>query len=260
MQQLVRMLFPILFLLPAQHAFGCGVVAEAPYFHRVNLASEDAASVSVTFLGHASFLIATPGHVTAVTDYNGVNIPPFPPDFATMNHAHSTHYTDHPDPRIPHVLHGWREDGTPAQIDLTVGDLHVTNLPTNIRSWDGGTEQYGNSIFIFQTAGLCIAHLSHLHHLLTADDLAALGQIDVVMAPVDGMYTLSHEDMAKVLEELHPRLVLPMHYFSQGILDRFLDLVRDHYRIVVSKSATTTISAATLPGQPEILVLPGPYF
>ena len=260
MQQLLRFIFPVLFLVPAPAAFGCGVIAEAPLLQRASLVSDEQDSVSVTFLGHASFLIATPGHVTAVTDYNGVNVPPFPPDIATMNHAHPTHYTDHPDPRIPHVLHGWRDDGKPAQIDLTVGDLHVTNLPTNIRDWDGGTEQYGNSIFVFQTAGLCIAHLSHLHHLLTADDLAALGQIDVVMAPVDGMYTLSHEDMAKVLADLHPRLVLPMHYFSQGILDRFLDVVRDHYRIVVSKTPTTTISASTLPDQPEILILPGPYF
>jgi L-ascorbate metabolism protein UlaG (beta-lactamase superfamily) len=261
MQRFLPLFLSVLILFPARLALGCGVVAQAPLLQRVSLAAEDEASVSVTFLGHASFLIATPGHVTAVTDYNGVNIPPFPPDIATMNHAHSTHYADHPDPRIQHVLRGWRDDGKPAQIELTVGDLHVANLPTNIRDWNGGgTEYYGNSIFVFQTAGLCIAHLSHLHHLLTADDLAALGQIDVVMAPVDGMYTLSHEDMVKVLADLHPRLVLPMHYFSQEILGRFLDLERDHYRIVVSKSASTTISVATLPEQPEILVLPGPYF
>jgi L-ascorbate metabolism protein UlaG (beta-lactamase superfamily) len=261
MQQLIRMFLPLLLLLPAQLAFGCGVIAEAPHLMRASLVSGDEAGVTVTFLGHASFLIETPGHVTAVTDYNGVNIPSFPPDIATMNHAHPSHYTDQPDPRIRHVLHGWREDGKPARIDLTVGDLRVTNLPTNIRDWDGaGTEYYGNSIFIFQSAGLCIAHLSHLHHLLTADDLATLGQIDVVMAPIDGMYTLSHTDMATVLGQMHPRLVLPMHYFSRQILGEFLDLVRDHYRIVVSNSATAIMSRATLPEQPEILVLPGPYF
>jgi hypothetical protein len=90
-------------------------------------------TLTITFLGHASFLIATPAGVGAVTDYNGINVPDAPPDIATMNHAHSTHYTDHPDPRIPHVLRGWRDDGKPAEIDLTVGDLHVSNLPTNIR-------------------------------------------------------------------------------------------------------------------------------
>ena len=77
----------------------------------------------------------------AVTDYNGINVPVrAAPDIATMNHAHSTHYTDHPDPRIPHVLLGWRDDGKPAEIDLTVGDMHVSNLQTNIRDWQSGTE------------------------------------------------------------------------------------------------------------------------
>jgi hypothetical protein len=102
---------------------------------RVMQAAATADTLSITFLGHASFLIETPGGVRAVTDYNGYNVPADPPDIATMNHAHSTHYTDYPDPRIPHVLHGWREDGRPAMIDLTVGDLHVANLPTNIRDW-----------------------------------------------------------------------------------------------------------------------------
>src|SRR5450755_570233 len=90
-------------------------------------------SVGITFLGHASFLIETPGGVTAVTDYNGYNIPAAPPLVATMNHAHSTHYTDNPDPRIAHVLRGWAVDGKPPQYDLKVGDLRIRNVATNIR-------------------------------------------------------------------------------------------------------------------------------
>ena len=238
-------------------ALACGVVAGGPIW-RASFEADQAGAVTITFLGHASFLIESPQHVTAVTDYNGINIPADPPDIATMNHAHSTHYTLHPDPRIPNVLHGWRDDGKPAEWDLTVGDLNVTNLPTNIREWGGGgTESNGNSIFIFRTAGLCIAHLSHLHHLLTQDDLATLGQIDVVMAPVDGVWTLSHDDMATVLDQLHPRLVLPMHYFTRDVLNRFLGVVGDKYAVDVSPSPTVVISRATLPDRPTILVLPG---
>jgi len=157
------------------------------------------------------------------------------------------------------VLHGWRDDGGAAEIDLTVGDMHVSNLPTNIRDWQGGTEMYGNSIFLFEMAGVCIAHLSHLHHLLTEQDLVLLGHIDVVMAPVDGVYTMSQEDMAKVLEQLHPRLVLPMHYFTRDVVDRFVDLVRDRYAVRFSESPTMQISRATLPERPTIVVLPGGY-
>jgi L-ascorbate metabolism protein UlaG (beta-lactamase superfamily) len=244
-------------LLPRLAHAGCAPIA----FSQPRIVLVDAASdtVTITFLGHASFLIASPGGVRAVTDYNGVNVPAEPPDIATMNHAHSTHYTDHPDPRIRHVLHGWRDDGKPADIDLSVGDMHVANLPTNIRDLQGGTEIYGNSIFLFESAGLCIAHLSHLHHLLTEQDLVMLGHIDVVMAPVDGTYTMSQPDVAAVLDQIHPRIVLPMHYFMRDVVDRFVALVGDRYAVRFSTSPTLRISRATLPERPTIIVLPGGY-
>ena len=236
---------------------GCTPIAlGAPRVMRANAAPD---TLAITFLGHASFLIETPDSVRAVTDYNGYNVPADPPDIATMNHAHSTHYTDYPDPRIRHVLRGWRDDGAPAQIDLTVRDLHVANLPTNIRDWQGGTEVYGNSIFLFESAGLCIAHLSHLHHLLTEQDLVLLGHIDVVMAPVDGVYTMSQPDMAAVLNQIHPRLVLPMHYYSYDVVQRFIDLVHDSYAVRFSDSPTLALSRATLPERPTIVVLPGGF-
>jgi L-ascorbate metabolism protein UlaG (beta-lactamase superfamily) len=247
----------IALVLPRLANAGCAPIAFAEPW--VTLADAAPDAITVTFLGHASFLIQSPQGVRAVTDYNGVNVPTDPPDIATMNHAHSTHYTDHPDPRISHVLHGWRDDGGPAEIDLTVGDLHVSNLPTNIRDWQGGTEMYGNSIFLFETAGVCIAHLSHLHHLLTEQDLVLLGHIDVVMAPVDGVYTMSQDDMARVLDHLHPRLVLPMHYFTRDVVDRFVDLVRDRYAVRFADSPTMQISHESLPERPTIVVLPGGY-
>jgi L-ascorbate metabolism protein UlaG (beta-lactamase superfamily) len=246
-----------LVLFAPQMAAACGAIAAQP-IHRASWLAQAETGLSITFLGHASFLIETPGRVTAVTDYNGYNIPGDPPDIATMNHAHSTHYTDSPDPRIRHVLRGWREDRKPVQAELKLGDLHVRSLATNIREWGGGgTEYYGNSIFVFESAGLCVAHLSHLHHLLSENDLAELGPIDIVMAPVDGIWTMNHADMAAVLEQLRPRLVLPMHYFGRQVLNRFLDVVRDRYTIVNSKSASITVSRANLPPTPQIWVLPG---
>jgi L-ascorbate metabolism protein UlaG (beta-lactamase superfamily) len=248
-------LLAVLFPRPADA--GCSPVAlGAP---RVMPADAAPDTLTITFLGHASFLIETPGGVRAVTDYNGYNVPAEPPDIATMNHAHSTHYTDHPDPRIRYVLRGWRDDGKPADIDLTLRDLHVGNLPTNIRDWQGGTEMYGNSIFLFESAGLCIAHLSHLHHLLTGQDLVLLGHIDVVMAPVDGVYTMSQPDVAAVLDQIHPRLVLPMHYFTRDVVARFVELVRDRYAVRIAEQPTLLLSRATMPDRPTIVVLPGVY-
>jgi L-ascorbate metabolism protein UlaG (beta-lactamase superfamily) len=133
-----------------------------------------------------------------------------------------SHYTLHPDPGIKYVLHGWAEDEKPARIDVTYKDVRVRNVPTNIRTFDGGTERHGNSIFIFEAANLCIAHLGHLHHTLTQQQLNEIGKIDAVMVPVDGNYTLDLEGMMEVLKSLKAPLMIPMHYFSSDTLERFL--------------------------------------
>ncbi|NIX22805.1 MAG: Zn-dependent hydrolase, partial [Actinobacteria bacterium] len=93
-------------------------------------------------------------------------------------------YTDFPDPAIEHVLRGWNPEGGPAEHDLDVGDVHIRNVPTDIRGWSGLVEPDGNSIFIFEVADLCIGHLGHLHHRLSDADLALIGRLDVVFAPV----------------------------------------------------------------------------
>ena len=121
------------------------------------------------------------------------------PDIVTMNHAHSTHYTLSPDPGIKYVLHGWADDEKPARIDLQYKDVRVRNVPTNIRTFEGGTERHGNSIFIFEVANLCIAHLGHLHHTLTQQQLNEIGRVDIVLVPVDGSYTLDLDGMVEVL-------------------------------------------------------------
>jgi len=214
-------------------------------------------SVGLTFLGHASFLIQSPGGVAIVTDYNGNNRPDFVPDIVTMNHAHSTHYTDFPDPGIKLVLRGWDPGGGVAHHDLDFGDVHIHNVPTNIRDGGGGTEYAGNSIFVFDVGGLCIAHLSHLHHTLTPQHLAELGPVDILLAPIDGTWTLSHEDMIAVIEQIHPALVVPMHYFTQSLLTAFLAKIGERYPVRTSASPAVLLSRADLPKQCEILVLPG---
>lgn len=236
---------------------GCAPVAAGRPRAQLAAASDD--TVEITFLGHASFEVVSPAGVRAVTDYNGVNIPADPPDIATMNHAHATHYTLDPDPRIPNVLHGWKENQRIPSFDLTVRDMRVTNLPTNIRGWGGGTEPYGNSIFVFETGGLCIAHLSHLHHTLQPDDVSALGHIDIVMVSVDGLWTMSQEDAAQVVEQLQARVVLPMHYFTRDVLDRFLNLEHAKYAIDVRDGPTLDVSRLTLPTSPTVIALPGGY-
>ena len=213
--------------------------------------------VRLTYVGHSTFLIESPRRVRIATDYNDYVRPPVLPDIVTMNHAHSTHYTDRPDAGIKYVLRGWAADEKPAEHDVTYQDVRVRNVPTNIRDWGGGTQRHGNSIFIFEVAQLCIAHLGHLHHTLTQRQLNDVGRVDVVLAPVDGSYTLDLEGMVEVLHALKAPLTIPMHYFGVYTLNRFLDRMKQAWEIETGETPSLVLSKANLPAKPKVLVLPG---
>jgi L-ascorbate metabolism protein UlaG (beta-lactamase superfamily) len=214
--------------------------------------------VRITYAGHATFLIESPQLVRIATDYNDYVRPPALPDIITMNHAHDTHFTDHPDPAIKYVLRGWGpSESEPARHDVTFKDVRVRNVPTNIRNWNGGTERNGNSIFVFEIANMCIAHLGHLHHTLNQQQLNEIGRIDAVMAPVDGNLTLDLDGMVEVLHALKAPLIIPMHFFSGFTLARFLDRVAQDWEVERSPIPSVVISKTTLPTKPKVLVLPG---
>ena len=211
-------------------------------------------SLRLTFLGHSSFLIESAEGVAAVTDYNGWIRPPKRPDIVTMNNAHDTHYTDVVDPEIQLALRGWDPEGGMAVHEHQLRDLKVWNLPTNVRDY-GGVRYNGNSIFVFEIADLCIAHLGHLHHLLSDEHLGQLGVIDVVLAPIDGAYTMAQELMLEVIEQIGAPTVIPMHYFGNATLARFLELAKPRYGAVFSKSSSIVLERGKLPYN-KILVLP----
>ncbi len=242
---------------PAGAAEACpGLVARrSPLVVPAALAKDE---VGITFVGHATFLIESPGGVRIATDYNDYVRPAVTPDVATMNKAHSTHFSHRPDPGIRHVLRGWDPAGGLARHDVEVGDVRIRNVVTNIRDWGGGTERDGNSIFVFQAADLCIAHLGHLHHTLTPEHLRQIGRIDVVLVPVDGSYTLDTEGMIEVLRALNAPLMVPMHYFGQATLQRFVERVRKEWPVAFHDKPSIVVSRASLPQAPRLLVLPGP--
>ncbi len=215
-----------------------------------------AQEVAITYVGHSTFRIETAAGIAIATDYFGAAGPGRAPDVATMNKAHETHYTDFPDPAIRFVLRGWNPAGTgPAEHLLTLGDVTIRNVTTDIRGW-GAPEKDGNSIFVFEVADLCIGHLGHLHHELTDAHYAMLGRLDVVMAPVDGSYTLEIGQMTGVLKRLKASLVLPMHAFGAWSLQRFLEGMRSDFDVAFSEGAGVRVSRETLPARPTVLVLP----
>jgi L-ascorbate metabolism protein UlaG (beta-lactamase superfamily) len=235
----------------------------APRATPVALRQAAAASdeVAITYAGHSTYFIDTPGGVRIATDYSGAYQIGRLPDVVTMNRAHSTHYTLFPDPRIPHVLHGWGNDGQPAHIDERIGDVYIRNVTTDIRRYwgeDAGGEMIrdGNSIFIFEVAGLCIGHLGHLHVPLDDSHLAAIGRIDILMVPIDGTYTMSLDGISDIVRRLRASVVLPMHRFATP-LEEFMHRIGQQFAIGVRSERSLKMSRDLLPGTPTVIILDG---
>jgi len=226
---------------------------------RIRQAALKPYQVRVTYSGHSTFLIESPKGVSVATDYNDYVRPATIPTIATMNRAHSTHFSFAPDPSIKHILRGWNPKGDTAAIhDLTVMDMRVRNVPTNIRDSFAGPKggRFGNSIFVFEVGGLCIAHLGHLHHTLTTQQLAQIGQMDVVFVPIDGSWTLDTAGTFEVLKALRAPIVVPMHWFSGFSVEAFITAAKGQYEVVRSVDSSIVISKDQMPSKPRILVLP----
>ena len=211
--------------------------------------------VTITYAGHSTYIIETPAGVRIATDYSGVYGSDPLPRVVTMNKAHRTHYSDFPEQGIEYVPRGWNPDGGPARHALVVDDVYIRNVPTDIRHF-GAMEKDGNSIFIFEVAGLCIGHLGHLHHRLEDAHFGAIGRLDIVMVPIDGGLTLSLDRMTEITTRLYSSMILPMHRHSTPI-GEFTAMMGDDFAVEFRSSRSLKVSLKTLPDRPTIVVLEG---
>ena len=99
---------------------------------------------------------------------------------------------------------------------------------------------------------LCIVHLGDLSHRLTPEQLHQIGRVDVALMPIDGTYTMGPDTAREVLQQLNPKIAIPMHY-----RDNFV-LVEAFVRGLSSRrlnSDTLLLSKSLLPASTEIIVL-----
>ena len=209
--------------------------------------------VRMHFVGHSTYVIETADGFTAATDFTGFVGPDLIPDLVTMNNAHSSHYTDALDPRIDYVLNGWA-GSEPAQHRLELGEMHVRNVTTDLRG-EFGRIKDGNSIFIFEVAGLCIGHLGHLHHEPSDEQYALIGRLDVVMVPIDGGRSVDLPTTLRMLTRVRAKVVLPMNWSEQKALDAFLGGLSPGFTPDIRSENTMVASRHALPDLPVVTVL-----
>ena len=156
--------------------------------------------MKITFYGHSTFALEMAG-LTIVTDPCSVGYPQKPAraDVITESHQHFDH-NDTTGIACPRVL-------------STKGEWEIGGVSIATRSAyhddQGGAKRGENLIFVFQGEGLSVAHLGDLGHVSGVDGLQ---NIDVLLVPIGGFYTIDTGAAIQVIERVKPRIAIPMHF------------------------------------------------
>jgi len=214
-------------------------------------------AVRLAWLGHSSFLLTSPTGVRILTDPHSFYSLREAPDAVTVSNLHVTHSDVRGLSGNPRLLRGLtREEGW-NRLAVLIGDIRVFNLPSYASRVAPAKSPIQNSMFVFRTGGLCIAHLGNLRHPLTPQQLQHLGRPDVVLVPADGSWTMSFDDALTVIDQLRPFLVIPMHIDVPQQAAVFAQHTGGRYPVRHAPERSLTLSRLLLPAATEVVLFGG---
>ncbi|MDR7419147.1 MAG: MBL fold metallo-hydrolase [Armatimonadota bacterium] len=214
--------------------------------------------MELRYHGHSMFSLVADGTTIVIDPWNediGHPTPVVAPDAIVVSHEHFDHNNVKLCRGTPKVIRCLAEEGkTWARVDERVGPVRITGVAT-YHDTEQGKARGKNTITIFEVEGLRIAHLGDLGHLLTDEQVRAVGRVDVLLIPVGGHYTIGPAEADAVIEQLAPKVVVPMHFKTEanaswpiGTLEEFLKGKTGVRR----KGASVHLSAAAMPATREI--------
>jgi len=122
-----------------------------------------------------------------------------------------------------------------------------------------GAQRGENTVFVFEVDGVTLCHLGDLGHVLEEEQLneirRAAASIDVLFVPVGGTFTIDAGDAEKVILQLSPKIVVPMHFKTPPLklpisgVEPFLKGKK------VRKEKKLEVTKETLPAEMEVVVL-----
>ena len=168
----------------------------------------------ITWLGHACFKIQSKNHedVTILCDpfdkTIGLKVPRAAADILTVSHEHFDHN------------HRASAKGDVFIIDGP-GEYEVKGVYIyGISSWHNTKDEEDrgpNTIYRFEMEEMSLVHLGDLGHNLTNLQLEKLQKVDILFIPVGGVYTINAKKAVEVINQVEPRIVIPMHHKIPGL-------------------------------------------
>jgi L-ascorbate metabolism protein UlaG (beta-lactamase superfamily) len=217
--------------------------------------------MELRYYGHAMFGLASGGTTIVIDPFNddlGYPKPDVTPDAVVISHEHFDHSNVGLVGGRPRVIRGLADEGkTWAKLDERVGPVRITGVPT-YHDGERGAARGKNTVTIFEAEEMRVVHLGDLGHVLSDDQVRAIGRADVLMVPVGGFYTVGPAEADRVIAQIGPHVVIPMHFKTEvnaswpiGTLDEFLA----GKPAVKKMGASARFTRADLPAGQEVWAL-----
>ncbi|HHT9126074.1 MAG TPA: MBL fold metallo-hydrolase [Candidatus Brocadiia bacterium] len=217
--------------------------------------------VLVRWFGHACFMLeSSEGTKVLIDPFGdiGYTFPTTSPNIVTISHEHFDHNNTDSIQGNPEILRGLtRGVNDWNNIAKKINDFNIFNVPV-YHDKTQGSQRGKNSVFIYDVDGLRFVHVGDLGHVLLDDQIKKIGKVDVLMIPVGGIYTIDGQEASKVVEQLNPKIVLPMHYktpsltFELNTIDAFLNGKENVKKV---EGNTLGVDIKHMPAKQEIIVL-----
>jgi L-ascorbate metabolism protein UlaG (beta-lactamase superfamily) len=211
------------------------------------------AAAMIQYFGHNFFQITTRKGTKIVTDPLAPGMYPTPyvaPHVVTVGREHPNHNYVQLVQGNPIIMRGLAHHGAEwNRISMNVRDVFIYNIPIYQNGLDGALK---GAAFIFDLGILCIAHLGDLSHTLTSEQLKQMGKVDIALIPIGGIFTMPPQTAREVLQQLKPKIAVPMHYRDNMVL---VEAFTNGIPTRRSESDTLIASKSSLPAGTEIIVL-----
>lgn len=207
--------------------------------------------MEISHLGHSSFKIVGK-EITIVTDpfdatAVGIPFPKTEADVVTISHHHSDHGN------MGGVKGNFICFDSPGEYEIKNSEITAVSSFHDER---GGEERGKNVIFIYEVDGIHLCHLGDLGCELNAEQIEKIDGVDILFVPVGGETTIDGKKAAKVISDIEPKIVVPMHYrvgkmSSLGTLEDFVKEIGKEPK----KTDKLKIQKKDLPEELELVVI-----
>jgi len=209
--------------------------------------------MKIKWLGHACFLITSISGVKILTDpfddTVGYRLPEEEADIVLTSHNHFDHNN------IDVVKGSFTHINEPGK--TTVKGIQITGVST-YHDENKGSKRGKNIVFKMDIDGVRVCHCGDLGHVLTEEQVKEIGDVDVLLVPVGGTFTVDAAGAMQVVKQLKPAVTIPMHYKTEDLsfnidgVDKFLELAGGGQRI---KRQEIEIDTQTLSNYLGVVVL-----